>query len=195
MLPVQDPIDVYIGSADEFRCCEHVIEHSIKAHASVDTNIHFIRPETLGVRRTGCTGFTNLRYAVPHLNNYCGFAVYLDVDMILMGDIAELYEYREAGKWVTLADGSDEVSIISCGTHPHMPKVGDIHRYHKSELKEMVRQSAKIPLCWNVEDRVEAGMKLLHFTDLKTQPWRTRHPNEEAESIWLENLSRASVGR
>ena len=178
-------IRIFIGSADKFACCEPVIERSILANTSEPVEITFMRPETLGIPPTGCTGFTNLRYAVPELAGYSGFAIYLDVDMVVLGDIAELYSYQEAGKWVCMGDSSDEVSVISCGTHRHMPSLQNIHRHHKNHLKTMTRRRPAIPPCWNVEDRVEEGMKLLHFTDLDRQPWFSdNHPCPDAVEIW-----------
>jgi len=182
-----DPIRIYIGSARRFAACEPVIARSIRAHTAQPVEIQFIRPETLDVPPTGCTGFTNLRYAVPELAGYAGFAIYLDVDMLVLGDIAELYAYREAGHWVQLQDGSSEVAVISCGTHRHLPSLGELHRYHKSQLQGLVRAKNRIPLTWNSEDRVTEGMRLLHFTDLKTQPWFTHtapHPCPAAVDLW-----------
>ncbi|TNE75543.1 MAG: hypothetical protein EP334_10015 [Gammaproteobacteria bacterium] len=178
------PIRIFIGSADKFRCCEEPLCKSILAHSSVPVEFFIMRPEDLGVPPTGCTGFSNLRYAVPELAGYAGFAIYLDVDMLVLGDIAELYEYREAGRWVQLVDGSNEVSVISCGTHRHMPSLPWLHTKNKHELKAMTRASSRIPLEWNVEDHVQPGMKLLHFTDLKCQPWFNEHPCREAVELW-----------
>lgn len=83
-----------------------------------------------------------------------------------MADIAELWSYRQPGKTVCLEDGSTEVLVI--------------------DGRQIVKG---IPLCWNVEDKVEPGMKLLHFTDLKTQPWFYDHPNSEAVELWKNYVS------
>ena len=181
-------ISVFIGSSERFAYCEPVIERSILENTSVDVEITFMRPDTLGVPPSGCTGFSNLRYAVPELAGFAGFAIYLDVDMLVLGDLAELYEYREAGKWVVMKDGSNEVSIISCGTHRHMPSLKTLHTYNKHHLKSMCREARRIPSEWNVEDSVTPGMKLLHLTDMKCQPWLDNpeypHPCKEAVDLW-----------
>lgn len=183
-----DPIRVFIGSAVAFSAAEAAIVNSITRHASVPVDVTFMRPETLGVPPTGCTGFTNLRYAVPELAGFSGFAIYLDVDMIVLGDIAELYSHAEAGKWVVMQDGSTEVAVISCGTHRHLPALRDMHKYRKGQLDGMIRKKPAIPHCWNVEDRIEPGAKLLHFTDLKCQPWMDApeypHPCPEAVEVY-----------
>src|SRR5690606_14692 len=127
-------------------------------------------PEPLGLPYTGCTGFTNLRYIIPELCGYRGYAIYLDVDMLVLADIAELWSYRQVGAWVQLEDGASEVAVIDCAAHTHLPPMKHIHHWHKSELARAVKSVDAIPLCWNVEDKTEPGMKLLHFTDLKRQP-------------------------
>lgn len=191
-----DKIRVFIGSANKFKCCESAIENSILANTSAPVEIRFIRPEDLAVPLTGCTGFTNLRYAVPELAGFAGYAIYLDVDMIVLGDIAELYSYASPGHWVCLQDGSNEVSVISCGTHRHMPRLAQMHHYGKRELEAMTRKKKAIPASWNVEDKVQAGMQLLHLTDLKCQPWLESpeypHPCPEAVAIYEEYLNAAA---
>lgn len=186
--PAPRTIRVFIGSSKEFACCESIIERSIRENTQSDVEITFMRPETLGVPITGCTGFTNLRYAVPELAGYSGYAIYLDVDMIVLGDIAELYSYAEAGRWVVMKDGANEVAVISCGTHRHLPTLQSLHKYNKHELKAMCRESRRIPSEWNCEDAVTEGMKLLHFTDMKCQPWLENpqypHPCPEAVAIY-----------
>lgn len=183
-----EAIRVFIGSSDKLRCAEPAIENSIRANTSAEVEITFMRPEDLGLEPTGCTGFTNLRYAVPELAGYAGFAIYLDVDMLVLGDIAELYSYAEAGRWVVLKDGSNEVAVISCGTHRHLPSLRNLHRFNKHQLKAMCRESQRIPLTWNCEDSVPQGAKLVHLTDLKCQPWLENpeypHPCPEAVELY-----------
>ena len=136
----------------------------------------------------GCTGFTNVRFAVPEIAKGMGyeFAVYLDVDMLILGDISELYDYRQPGHWVGLADGSNEVSVID--TSLQFPAKETLHRYKKHQLNSHVVPD--IPLSWNCEDKVGDGMKLLHFTDLSAQPWFYKHPNKEAVAIYESYLGR-----
>jgi hypothetical protein len=133
----------------------------------------------------GPTGFTNYRWAIPYLCDYQGYAIYLDVDMVLCADIAELYEYRKPGKWV--CNGQKEgdcVSVIDCSAVSLTPN------QIKSERKWVIRQQLKgiydksIPDEWNSWD---SPGKLIHFTDLRTQPWlKEGHKNQEAVNIWRE---------
>lgn len=151
---------------------------SIQENTAEDTIVHIVRPEGIGMPETGCTGFTNVRYAVPALCRQMGYAnaIYMDVDMLVLGDISELWQYREAGKWVTLLDGSDELSIFS--SECDFPS--DVHNHTKTALRNMQCRTAAIPKLWNCEDCKPEGAQLVHFTDLKTQPWDVEHPDVNA---------------
>jgi len=140
-----------------------------------------------GLKPTGCTGFSMYRYAIPELCGYQGFAIYLDVDMLLVSDIAELWDYRESGKWVSLVDGSTEVMVIDCAVRNNIPPIPDLMRLHKSQVRPQL--TPRIPLEWNCEDRAPEGAKLIHFTDLKRQPWFTPDRSDSAVEILRENAA------
>lgn len=180
-------IRIFVGSANKFAMVEPAMERSIRENTDHEVDITFMRPESMGIPLTGCTGFTNLRFAVPELADFAGFAIYLDVDMFLLGDIAELWALRRKGEWLSLADGSTEVSVIDCASTPvtqQIPPVSELHRYSKWALLEKIDPLFIIGMEWNSEDRITPGAKLLHFTDLKTQPWFYHHPDPEAVQQW-----------
>lgn len=167
-------IDVYVGSAPKYAEVEPIMAQCIADQASEPVSIQFMRAGENDLRPSGCTGFTMYRYAVPRLADRKGFAIYLDVDMFVLGDIAELWEYRYKGAWSCLKDGSTEVMVIDCatGSTPH-PK--NVHQYQKGQIPVNLRPC--IPLNWNHEDELHADTKLLHFTDLSRQPFFTdTHP-------------------
>lgn len=164
-------INIVIGSHKRFERVEPVIEHSIRKHTKSDINIIIARPEYFGYKDEGCTGFSKIRWMVPEIVGYKGFAIYLDVDMIVMSDIQELFEMRRKNRWCCLADGSTEVMVIDCEAR-------------KTEI------SRNIPGEWNVEDysaepRDLKMAKILHFTDLKSQPWFFDHPKGWLSKIWF----------
>lgn len=156
------PVPVFIGISERFRSIEGLTAASILRHASAEVQIRHLYPET----EAGCTGFTNVRYTI-------GRGIYLDCDMILLADIAELWAYRQPGKFVCLKDGSTEVAVIDCA-----------HQCTNKTQETLLPKAARIPLEWNSEDRLVEGAKLLHFTDLKTQPWFYEHPNAEAVAVY-----------
>jgi len=186
-------IRVYVGSSEPYLEQEKVLEYSVREHTDAEVEITFMRPGELGLSACGCTGFTQFRYCVGALAGKRGYAIYLDVDMLLTADIRELWVWRRAGKWVCLKDGRTEVSVIDC-TLP-MPPVAQICAMQKSQMRAKAeRYMAKsIPMNWNVRDKIEPGMKLLHFTNMHTQPWLGKeHPNKEAMDLLRDYESRVA---
>lgn len=157
-------IRVFVGAAPKWESHEPILEHSIRRNTESDVEVTFMRAGENGLKPSGCTGFSKFRYEVPRLAGHEGFAIYLDIDMLVLGDIAELWDYRQTGRWICMQDGSTEVMVIDC-----------------SQARRQLRYW--IPPEWNVEDRVEPGMKLLHFTDLKQDWLRGSHSCREALEI------------
>jgi hypothetical protein len=143
-------------------------ERSIREHTNEPVQITHIYPEV----ESGCTGFSDVRYEIRH-------GIYLDCDMVVLGDIAELWGYRRAGRFVCLEDGSTEVAVIDCE-----------HLCRNKHQQHLLPKDCTIPLAWNVEDHKTPGAipsdaKLLHYTDLSRQPWvHGAHPNPELEQLW-----------
>ena len=180
-------INIAIGSHRRFERCEPVITHSIKKHTSQPVNIGTLRPDCFGMPDTGCTGFTNMRWLLPSIMEFTGFVIYLDVDMLVVYDIAELWDYREAGKFVCLRDGATEVMIMDCSALQIRPEV--VRTASKTMLDAIAGsvKSKRIPHEWNYEDKYSPNAKLIHFTDLKRQPWfYDGHPDKTACQLWFE---------
>ena len=82
-------IRIFIGTDGDFhQDAEKVIEYSIRKNTEQEVDLNFIRPGY----KNGVTGFTNHRFIIPELCNYEGYAIYLDVDMLVLGDLSELWE-------------------------------------------------------------------------------------------------------
>ena len=184
-------IRVFVGSHARWDEHEPVLGYSIRKHSTVPVDIVFMRPEYLGLDDAGCTGFSNLRYAVPELCGYRGSAIYLDCDMLLLADIAELAAYGKPGKWVVLDDGTDEVAVIDCSIRPPPLEELDQHKKHEIKTKLAEYMEPVIPAEWNVEDTFLPWAKLLHFTNLyfvedcwrRGVPWYSNHPTESQEVL------------
>lgn len=175
-------IPVFVASSERFAEVEWLAPFSISENTDSAVAVHVVHPAALGMPEEGCTGFTMLRYAVPHWCRQQGYdaAIYLDVDMLVLRDIAELWAYAKRDRWVSLLDGSDEVSVI--GADVAVPPISEIRRDRRHAIH--VSKSPEIPLSWNCEDAVPRGANILHFTDLKTQPWWHEHPNPAAVSVY-----------
>ncbi|MFV1983007.1 MAG: hypothetical protein ACC657_05640 [Thiohalomonadales bacterium] len=155
-------IPIFIGISKRFITTEGLTERSILKNTKANVIIEHLYPKI----ESGCTGFTNIRYDIR-------YGIYLDCDMIVLGDIEELWSYHEKNKYVCLDDGSTEVSVIDTD-----------HLCTNKHNEHLINKSKTIPLTWNVKDEVIPNMKLLHFTSLATQPWFFDHPNKKAVEIY-----------
>lgn len=177
---------------------EKVIEYSILKNTSAEVNIQFIRPGW----KSGCTGFTNHRFLIPEMCNYDGYAIYLDVDMLILGDIEELWNYKTQGKWCT-TPMRDDVSVIDCSAFTDLPKESILkqNKIHKEQIRRQIgtRKLENIPIEWNTIDTVYENTKLIHYSDLNTQPWHPipghpykPHPHAEVSALFFQYLDEAN---
>lgn len=168
-------IPIYIGISERFRFLEGMTAQSILDNTDADVEIIHLYPEI----ESGCTGFSDVRYTIRK-------GIYLDVDMIVLGDIAELWSYHREGYFVCMQDGQTEVSVIDCIHHC-------INKHEQYKLPKL----PIIPLEWNTVDGwydenrkavyrqgVPENTKLFHFTALESQPWFFDHPNKEAVKLY-----------
>jgi len=194
----QDPIRIYVGCAESELLAFKVLGHSIKRHTDLDVEMHTIdnslAPTPSDVRYLPYTNFSYGRFAIPKLAGYQGRAIYLDSDMIVFKDIAEL--------WNTPFNGAQ---ILTEKTNPHTDKekitavmlmdcsalqwdteeivAGLGVKYDYDELMSMAPLLSegmlqdRLPVGWNALDYFDDNTRLLHYTKVRTQPWvYTNHP-------------------
>jgi hypothetical protein len=82
---------VFIGYDPRQPIAYNVLQHSIVRHASRPVSITPLILGQLPLKRRGLTEFTYSRYLVPWLCGYEGLALFLDADMVVKGDIAEIF--------------------------------------------------------------------------------------------------------
>lgn len=82
---------IFIGSDPRQPIAVSVLASSIARHASVPVAITPLVLSTLPITRRGLTEFTFSRFLVPWLCDFRGQALFLDADMVVTGDVAELF--------------------------------------------------------------------------------------------------------
>lgn len=115
-----DPLKVYIGWDSREDIAYQVARHSILEHASVPVDIVPLKQKNLkrdyfywrDEDKLASTEFTFTRFLVPELSNFNGWAVFIDCDVILTTDIAELF-----------AQADDRYAVM-CVQHDYAPKEG-----------------------------------------------------------------------
>lgn len=91
---------IFIGYDDRQPLSANVLSHSITSRSTKPASIGMLKLGTLPVTREGLTQFTFSRYLVPWLCDFEGWALFMDSDMLVLGDIAELFACADESKAV-----------------------------------------------------------------------------------------------
>lgn len=81
---------VFVGVDKRQPIAYTVCRSSIERHASAPVQIEPIRLQWTPINRRGLTDFTFARYAAPFLCGYEGVSIFMDADVVVLGDIHEL---------------------------------------------------------------------------------------------------------
>lgn len=197
-------LDVYIGYDCREAVAYEVCKHSLLRKSSVNVNVHslchkklrkqnkFYRPwyynPTSGDRYDGIdhkpfsTEFSHTRFLVPDLQNYQGWALFMDCDMLWMSDIKKLIDIL------------DDKYALMCVKHNHKPSNKskmdgqEQTRYHMKNWSSFVAFNCSHPS--NKELTLEkvnrmSGRWLHQFSWLKENEIGALPPSYN----WIENFS------
>lgn len=211
-----DTIQVYIGTDKWQRDsgAEDVLEYSIVKNSSRPVQIHWMRSGDPGweiseigeggawaaggaiaggwVKGRGMTWgtpFSCFRFAVPELMGFEGTAIYLDADMLVLGDIAHLEAMLPSGsKGIRCVNAArTDVAVIDCSWFRGKPWWPSIERMKSTQarvfeymrlLKHWQALDCSLPPTWNdidgkLYDRNPAAVDLIHYSHVMVgQPWR-----------------------
>src|SRR5438445_10145186 len=85
-------IRVFAGYDSRQPLAFNVLQHSIQRHTKHRVTVEPLMLERLPITRMGLTEFTFSRFLVPWLCDYQGRAIFMDSDIVVTGDIVELWE-------------------------------------------------------------------------------------------------------
>lgn len=165
-------------------------------------------PMSLRVKYRNVTEFSLYRYLIPEICGYEGRAIYIDSDTICLADIGELFDAPMDGAHFLAKSEAYKgglwglsVMLIDCGAcrFDLEEVVGEIDRglYTMTDFSCMspeflachpYRIGALDPR-WNSFDEADAGTKLIHYTNLYTQPWK--YPGHPHGGLWFEYFEEA----
>lgn len=204
---------IFVGGTDEHRLPFEVLKYSIEQRASCEVEVKMIGDLPVVRRvpeawlRKGPTAFSFQRFLIPEACEFSGRALYLDSDMIVHGDVAELddLEWPTSNGWepaVLITPGwQSAVMLLNCSALRAWDITelcqaldrGDFKYPALSNLKfcppGVVLQS--LPSAWNcmdaIHDRNGAPAKLIHYTGMRTQPWLVR--GHRYEQQWIDEMT------
>lgn len=108
---------VFIGFDSKEVVAYHVLAQSIIEHATMPVQfspivlLHLDRIFTRERNALQSTEFSFSRFLVPYLSGFEGWSLFMDCDMLMRADIAELWALR------------DENAAVMCVKHDYQPKV------------------------------------------------------------------------
>ena len=114
----EETIRIFIGYDDRIPVASSVLMHSITARSSKPVSFTLLNLRQLQeaklywreVNPLQSTQFSFSRFLTPYLSGYEGWSIFMDNDMILLDDIAKLWDLRD-----------DKYSVM-CVKHSHEPK-------------------------------------------------------------------------
>jgi hypothetical protein len=178
---MSETIRVFVATSPNGQDAEScmVLDYSIRKYASRPVHVEFMykgsHPETTGWRTDKwATPFTCFRWCVPELAGHQGKAIYMDSDIFVLRDIAELYDLEVPdGKWC-LGKMAQRlcVSLWDCerAVWKLDKKDPNFHRLMSAKVSDKI---GLLPAHWNVLDREKhiplhhAGA--YHFTNMRAQ--------------------------
>lgn len=211
--------NIAIGYDNAFKAPAYVAAESILQNSSKPLNFLFLNkgnlPEYTRPRTThDSTEFSNSRFLVPHLYGYTGWTLFIDNDVVVDGDIAELFNYcsdqytvlvvkhnqvvKDSKKflgreqWAYKYKNWSSVMLFNNSrcrelTPDYVNRAGgfDLHQFRWVEDHDRI---GSLPLEWNylVDNDNQTGdkPKLLHYTN--GGPWFKESVDCSHARKWLD---------
>lgn len=206
-----EEVKAFVGSAPDQLIPAMVLDYSIKKnthHPSTVVPLHTLPTDhrmPSDPQNRPRTPFSFKRFFIPELTT--GKAFYLDSDMIVFGDMGKLLSYDFDGYEGLCCGGMEKFTHWKHSNYAMLLLDCDNIKWtvdeiiNKLDSKELTyedlmfsfkhaRIKPSFEYTWNSLDDYEEGKtKLLHYTDMATQPWKySNHPHEK---LWMEMLKEA----
>jgi len=219
---------IFIGFDSAQEVAYDVLAYSIKKHAKRPVEIHPLNLREIeavhGFRRPRdplqSTEFTYTRFLVPYLCGYEGLALFMDSDMLALGDLSELFD-------LDMKPYALRVVKHDYKTSPRT-KMGDLERpqssYPRKLWSSLILMDCSKLRCWtkgavetktaawlhrfepilddqigeidgsvwNVLDRYDEKTKLIHYTE--GGPWLKGCENHPYGDVWYKYRDEANAG-
>lgn len=201
------PVRIFVGTEPGQHRAERVFLWSIEQARDPSRvyEIHLMADLRGFDRRRWLTGFTNYRFAIPHLAGGDGRAIYNDVDQVYLADPAELFDMDMAHHgFLSITARDTSVMLIDCARMAGVWTPELARRLRRKRIEAKTRAAGDfwgpLPREWNARDgEYRAGRsKVLHFTTIHTQPWqpfpeRFVYQRNPVGHVWLDLEHAADV--
>ncbi|MEA5526327.1 glycosyltransferase [Nodularia spumigena] len=182
-------------------------------HNAIELNDQepFLAPLSLKLKYHNITEFSLYRFLIPQICNYQGKAIWIDSDTVCLADIAEIfdtslngcdflakaeaYNTRSSNLWglsvmlidckQTRFDLETYFNEIAQGLYTYT----DFSCMSPAFLAHHPLKIGQLDPQWNVFDYCDEQTKLIHYTNLNTQPWK--YPHHPYGELWFEYFEEA----
>lgn len=182
-------------------------------HNAIELNDQepFLSPLSLKLKYHNITEFSLYRFLIPQICNYQGKAIWIDSDTVCLADIAELFDISlngcdflaKAGAYNTRKSNlwGLSVMLIDCkqtrfDLETYFDEIAqglytytDFSCMSPAFLAHHPLKIGQLDPQWNVFDYCDEQTKLIHYTNLNTQPWK--YPHHPYGELWFEYFEEA----
>ncbi len=213
---------IFIGFDSREAECSDILAYSLRAHSSIPLDVRYLDLRQLDFNRTQdplqSTEFTYTRFLVPYLCGYQGKAIFMDCDMLCLGDIAELdaldmsdfalrvvqHDYKPTA--ATKMDGKAQtvyprknwssLMLMNCArlklwTKQVVETQSGAYLHRFQDIPD--DQIGELPKTWNTLDWMDENTKLIHYTS--GGPWFEACRDHPYGAVWLEWRERYRAAR
>ena len=192
---------IFIGVDPRQHIALQVLMHSIYSRASGPVSITPIILSQIPMKREGLTQFSFSRYLVPYMSGFKGQSIFLDADMLVLGDIYELIEHANNQR----GENTGVMPAVSVVKNPLRFEWSSVMVFNNSLCQKLTPEFidsgvsvmdmtwandvGSLPSEWNHlvgYDTPRKDAKLVHFT--QGIPCFPETQDSEYEKEWMDEL-------
>lgn len=188
---MSERIKLFVGCAPNGEDAESqmVLEYTARKNSSLPIDIVWMKHSDDPTSfwhgwnsRRWATPFSGFRWGIPEYCNFEGQAIYMDSDMIILGDLAELWNIPWNDTAIVMGKGGWRFCVAKWNCERAgelLPAVKDIkdnpgsHQQLFSQMSQHATLQQTFDRQWNNFDGENDSLddiKILHYTDMSTQP-------------------------
>jgi lipopolysaccharide biosynthesis glycosyltransferase len=204
---------IFIGWDSRFPEPADVLRYSLLKHSSIPLDIRYLKLDELELHRQhdplASTEFTYSRFLVPHLCKFQGTALFLDNDMLCLGDVAPIasLDMKPYALRVVQHDYSPSNSVKMYGavqtSYPRknwssmmLMDCAKLHVWSKQVVETQTgaylhrfqdipdAEIGELPKTWNTLDWMDDTTQLIHYTN--GGPWFEQYRDHVHAGVWCQ---------
>jgi len=189
----EDPLRIFIGYDHRQPIALNVLQQSIYARSTKPVAITPLVLPQLPLKRQGLTPFTFSRFLVPYLCGFKGWALFLDLDMVVVDDISKLFELADDKYSVMVVKNKMQfewasVMLFNCAKCQKLvPEyIENADRLHIMDWVEDKEKIGSLPHRWNHlvgYDEPNDDVSLIHYT--QGVPCFNETNDSEHTDVWM----------